>query len=270
MTSLPQPPPALAVGIVCPECGYDLRGSTSTRCPECGYALDDLRAGRTALPWPNRAVLGRWRAFWATAWLVMRRPLRVTAEAAIPVDEPSARRFTLIAQLLAHAAALTALAIIALQSTASMRLPIAGVAVWWLVFVQMLPALGRQFVRSGRLTPHVENRAAALAGYAWAPLAWLPLVMGVLALGGALARPWWRHTSADIWLFTLALLAPPSALAWSQALVLGLTARIAHFGFWTRVWRMGLLLLANLLVAVVPLLVAAAVLYLFVIANSLR
>jgi len=32
-------------GMLCPECGYDLRGLTSNHCPECGFGLEFLRTG---------------------------------------------------------------------------------------------------------------------------------------------------------------------------------------------------------------------------------
>jgi fucose permease len=39
-----------AGGIVCPNCGYNLTGLTSTRCPECGtpFTLDELLANQPA------------------------------------------------------------------------------------------------------------------------------------------------------------------------------------------------------------------------------
>lgn len=50
-------------GLLCNECGYDLRGQTLPRCPECGSELDDrLRAllAGAAEPPPRRAArLGR-------------------------------------------------------------------------------------------------------------------------------------------------------------------------------------------------------------------
>src|SRR4051794_13275118 len=56
--------------LLCPGCGYDLRGTIGGRCSECGLEIDRAALERSGFPWAHRASLGRVRAFLKTVWLV--------------------------------------------------------------------------------------------------------------------------------------------------------------------------------------------------------
>lgn len=88
----------------CPACGYDLRGSPGDTCPECGGAFDRAALAARAIPWEHRRTLGRWRAFWRTAWIATVRPGRWTGEAAKDRSYSAAQRFRWVVVLLAWAA----------------------------------------------------------------------------------------------------------------------------------------------------------------------
>src|SRR5215212_4566949 len=86
--------------LFCPECGYDLRAIESDRCPECGWTIDrDAAATGSRIPWVHRRSIGRWRAYWRTAWLATWRIKQVAMESVRPVDEKDGRRFARIVML---------------------------------------------------------------------------------------------------------------------------------------------------------------------------
>ena len=84
---------------VCPACGYDLRGLTSDRCPECGLTID--RAAVSRIPWVHRARIGRFRAYWRTAWMATARTAALAAEVQRPVDLRDGQTFRWINVLIA-------------------------------------------------------------------------------------------------------------------------------------------------------------------------
>src|ERR1041385_7387891 len=89
-----QPPAAaFADDLICPDCGYSLRGLTVARCPECGLTLDFIEGGQSTLPWAHRRPGGFWRSYWRTVWLVMFHTKRFCREAYRPVDLRDAQRF---------------------------------------------------------------------------------------------------------------------------------------------------------------------------------
>ena len=108
--------------LLCPACGYDLRGiEASERCPECGTRIDRSAAGASRIPWVRRKQISAWPAYWRTVLLVMFHPARVGAEIAQPVSFDDARRFARRTALLAW----TPVALFFLWLwLASMRLPL--------------------------------------------------------------------------------------------------------------------------------------------------
>jgi len=74
--------------VLCPACGYDLRGMTADRCSECGLVIDPEVLRRSAVPWAHRKSVGRVRAFLRTAWMVTGDGKALRQEAA---KEQSAR-----------------------------------------------------------------------------------------------------------------------------------------------------------------------------------
>jgi hypothetical protein len=80
--------------LLCPACGYDLRGiEGSENCPECGTAIDRGATGTSRIPWVRRKQIGTWRAYVRTVLLVMFRPARIASDIARPVSFDEARRF---------------------------------------------------------------------------------------------------------------------------------------------------------------------------------
>lgn len=182
----------LPEGILCPECGYDLRSLTSARCPECGFGLAVVRATESQIPWSRRQELGWFPAYWQTVWQVTVRPQLFSIEMARGVDYGAAQRFRFVT--LGHAYVPLLVVIISLMFFE----PVFGqvnveLIRWFMLRVQIvlavwllaLPGLGSYFFQGRQLTTLQENRAIALSYYAWGPLAWSflalpPFVAGVL------------------------------------------------------------------------------------------
>src|SRR3954447_2307955 len=71
--------------IFCEGCGYSLAGSVTDRCPECGRAYDPNELPFARIPWLHRRRIGRWRAYWATVRMIIRKPRRFALELCRPV-----------------------------------------------------------------------------------------------------------------------------------------------------------------------------------------
>lgn len=211
----------LPVGVLCPDCGYDLRWLTSERCPECGFALEGLRARQSEIPWSHRRELGAFRAYWKTVWLVGRRPKRFCLEMARPVSYRDSQSFRWVTALHAY------LPILIVSITWCIfdwgRGWTSGAELWWvlgglqvvaLLLLAGLPGLASYLFQSRRLSVEQQNRAIALSYYTGASLACTPLAL--LAYTAALAtwKPWGNThvvlllVAAGIWLGTIALWEP--------------------------------------------------------------
>ncbi|MFN0135791.1 MAG: hypothetical protein ACKVS9_06700 [Phycisphaerae bacterium] len=79
--------------LLCPDCGYSLRGISSDRCPECGLDITFIRENRSVIPWVNRREIGVWRAYWQTVWQVIARRKEFLREVAKPVSYREAAAF---------------------------------------------------------------------------------------------------------------------------------------------------------------------------------
>lgn len=179
--------PVIEAGVHCPDCGYDLRGSTSPRCSECGYDLALLRATASQIPWTHRRRLGAVRAHWRTACLVTFRNRRFCTEAARPVSYADAQRFRWTTVFVAW----TALVVMQLAPwvAAGPLLMYFETAEWLLVPLNLalllalaaLTGLPSCFFHPRAAPLALQNRAVALSGYACAPLGWLPLALAPCA-----------------------------------------------------------------------------------------
>jgi len=211
---------ALAEGILCPQCGYDLRGSTSPRCSECGHDLAVLRATESQIPWVHRRQIGRARAYWRTAWRVTLHNRQFCAEVARPVGYADAQRFRWVTVALAYVAILAS----QLAYLFSVDDPFEPVdTVEWLLIpgeVGLLLALAAltgvpSYLFHPRRAPlAVQNRAVALSYYACGPLVLLPLSLApiaVLCLPLAFHRLAGTHISGGP--FAFYILAPFASLA---------------------------------------------------------
>jgi hypothetical protein len=217
--SSPTPPAeddsAEAAPMLCPGCGYDLRGATNDRCSECGLAID-RRAIRTSdIPWAHRRRIGRVKAFWRTVWYVTLDKRLIRHELARPQDRRDSGWFrgwvaACVAVGLVAGAAFAAgqyglgtLAIHQRDFSRAGRTPLPGyvqdLAVPWSAGITLVPAVplyvialgvyltgvGRSAVRLKGYPPEHRERARALMTYAAAPLAWLlpAALCHALALG---------------------------------------------------------------------------------------
>lgn len=171
--------PPLDVGARCPDCDYDLRGSTSARCSECGFDLHLLRTQESQIPWVHRARLGRWRAYWRTVAYVIFRPRRFAIELNRPVSPRDARRFWLVTWLhvvATLAAGFGAMAYHALWYDTPAWADGSGIvglliALWLSIVLGPAPFIAAAVFRSAPPWDERQDRAAALSLYAWAPFA---------------------------------------------------------------------------------------------------
>lgn len=174
--------------LVCPGCGYDLRGISSDRCPECGQAIDRATLSVSRIPWSHRNQIGRARAYWRTSLLVIFRSKRLPEEIARPVSFADAQRFRHVTVLLAWLplAAWAAGLVLANwdDATAGLRSPESRFS-WWLeatslvsllfaiwLALLMVSGVASYFFHPRSLSIAHQNRAIALSYYSSAPLAW--------------------------------------------------------------------------------------------------
>jgi hypothetical protein len=187
--------------LLCPLCGYNLRGIQSDRCPECGLHIDREALSLSIIPWTFRRKIEPLRAFAKTVHLAMRHPQRLGYAASRPVDFHDAQKFRWLVVLLAWLPlCATALVIRAVMKNA----PNIGVALtvgWpmrpitpgddlflcevigatsWLVpsialllLIASLSGVGSYFFHPRSLRIAAQNRAIALSCYVCAPLSFL-------------------------------------------------------------------------------------------------
>ena len=106
------------VDLICPFCGYNLRGTPGERCSECGKEFDRATMAQSQIPWSHRRKIGRVRAFVKTCWLVTWRPGKLAEEMNRPVSLKDALAFRRVV-------------------TGLMCLPWWGWSVWAMVWVWM-------------------------------------------------------------------------------------------------------------------------------------
>ncbi len=281
-------PAALPVGVVCPDCGYDLRGSTSARCPECGFGLDVLRTRVTLIPWSHRRELGWFKAYWKTVWLVLRHPKRLCLEMARPVSYADSQSFRWVTTL--HAYVPIAVATAVWLQVHPLAAPggregrawlLAGLVTWLPLALVLLPGLASYFFQPRQHTVEQQNRAIALSYYAWAPLALsaivLPMPIAVALLDKLLNHgprlPTWRD---ELLLLLVATWAVSSGVLCLGTLFLAYS-RLADIAWRTQhrrglrgLLRMGLLWLLSAVLLVLLGLPLLCAFYLLVIYHSLR
>lgn len=196
------------VDLICPECGYDLRGIESGRCPECGQELDRDKLRRSSIPWSYRHEIGTWKAYWRTVEMVIRRPGLVAADVTRSVSLEDAQKFRRVTAfvaasvpiallLFAYVKALDLLsgppivsAMFFNPSSADPNPPLPAwyTLGWFLEFAVVLiiaasvwlfffavSGVASYFFHPAGLPVVRQNRAVALSHYACAPLAITPL-----------------------------------------------------------------------------------------------
>jgi len=81
------------VDLICPFCGYNLRGTPGVKCSECGKEFDRSTMTVSQIPWSHRRKIGRMRAFVKTCWMVTWRPGKLAEEMNRPVSLKDAMAF---------------------------------------------------------------------------------------------------------------------------------------------------------------------------------
>lgn len=268
------PPAALSEGVLCPDCGYDLRGSTSARCPECGFALGVLRTAASQIPWSYRRELGWFRAYWKTVWLVVRWPKRFCIEMARPVSYADSQSFRWVTLLHVYLPILLG----------SLMWPVSdyirgwqgGAVMWWLLgglqvvalgLLAMVPGLASYFFQSRRLLVEAQNRAIALSYYAWAPLAVLPLVLPLYVATLVCWSPRGIYYAAFP---AVALVIGVYAAVLSERRVLRIAQYTLHRSWTAALVRVVLLNALALLLGLLLLLLPLSVFWLLILRDSLR
>jgi hypothetical protein len=263
----------LPVGIVCPDCGYDLRGSTSARCPECGFGLDVLRTRETLIPWSHRRELGWFKAYWKTVWLVLRSPKRLGLEMARAVSYGDSQSFRWVTMahayppLLAMSILWCALVYIKAGDEWVYWLH-AGLQVWALVLLILLPGLASYFFHPSTLSVERQNRALALSYYCWAPLAFTPLALLVYIPRVLLWTP--VGSGREDLLRVVSGLLPLTLAALAYWSLVGLAKHTLHQRGWRGFLAQAMLELLSVGLALLLTLIPLGAFYLLVTYHSLR
>ena len=194
--------------LFCPGCGYDLRGSSDGPCSECGLPIDRASLLVSAIPWAHRREIGRVRAYLATVWQVLSGSRALAYETAKPQDPADARSFarvtgtlvgiTLLLPFFAAMADAKGMGFLAVPPNDSrgawlrgwhqdVLVPWGAGATLWPVSALCVVLFGFYLTRAARpmFTARAAafvppERAAAIALYATAPLALLPLAAVIL------------------------------------------------------------------------------------------
>ena len=185
----------IAGDLYCPKCGYNLRGLTSDNCPECGYDVTIVRGAESLLPWVNREKLGWLRAYWKTVWMVIFRSEQFSLEICRPLSEPDARRFRLVTMVYAYIPIVVLTVLWAIAGFDSFKATanfagyglIAAIHLGIIICILLTTALPHYTLYHRDIPLVKRHRAAVIALYACAPLAWMFLVALFAAIGVALS-----------------------------------------------------------------------------------
>jgi hypothetical protein len=191
--------------LLCPSCGYDLRAAVSDRCSECGTIIDRAKLKESAIPWSRRRQIGRIRAYIKTVWLITIGGKSLAHEAVKPQKLRDALAFRRITAFLIAIVFLAAFIAI-IQDSGDLKelavprnnafsknsmpawvddlwVPWSAGAINWVVLPLMLlffawhvTGVQRRLFKIKDASPQRQERAAAMAYYSSAPLAWLFLL----------------------------------------------------------------------------------------------
>jgi hypothetical protein len=212
---------AIGADLFCPRCGYNVRGIDSQRCPECGGEVDRGKLSASRIPWVHRREIGRFRAYWRTVAMVVRRPREVAGEVARPVSLSDARRFWVATVVWAFlplamvgtwwvfgSGRLAFAGVYGVNSWQGLRglvnggsqgptwrLPISAADWVWVVsfwvglflFLLFSAGVASYWFHAADLPVVQQNRAVAVSYYACAPLAWVGIALAVMLVAG-----WWN------------------------------------------------------------------------------
>lgn len=244
--------------LLCPDCGYSLRGISSDRCPECGLDITFIRENRSVITWVNRREIGVWRAYWQTVWQVIARRKEFLREVAKPVsyrDAAAFRRVTLGFVALAMGIGCAGLWRVNPSLFDGWRVDFGD---WFIVLcvncvliaVHYVSEAGAALTLLPNSPPGLAARARILAIYSIAFLAFLP----VMTIGASVV-PWVLRSQNDralACMFALCLTNAIALLAWQlfQASILARLSESTVFGLTHFVFSSAAILLILPLVGV--------------------
>lgn len=265
--------------LLCPECGYSLRGLTSGVCPECGENFEKYLGAASTLPWLAARRPG-FLAFWRTfAMILFSRTRRLRIELIRPIDYRRTRWFAWLAAAQAWLAIPILFWIWWLVDAKELNEAIHGVSLPLVLVAAaaVLPWLvamsGAQtyFYHPRRLPVEMQNRTLALGYLAAAPLA--ALTPGLLLITGL----FFAVASYDHWLdWPEPVLLAVVAVGWTGAVFLcyyGYCGALA--GTLTRStlrgWVVAILMpvISTILAALTVLFIPLTVAYLWLVGNTL-
>jgi hypothetical protein len=260
--------------LLCPECGYDLRGATGDRCSECGLVIDREALRRSGFPWAHRKSIGRVQAFSKTVWLVTAdgRALRQeTAKEQSVHDAAKFRRWVALSLSICFIGAATMLIQQHVIADLAVKPPSATVVAWklsgweqdllvpWSAGIVFPPALVAYAVllafyvagapasvlRTGGMSEDYAQAVRTIGCYVAAPL-FLVLPAGVLFVGTV----WMARTNEVIERTTL--LVPLVIIATYVIVFVAIAGTVYRTGQWRsrttdRAWSTGFLAMGELL-----------------------
>lgn len=215
---------AYADDLICPDCGYPLRGLTSERCPECGLLLDFIESGESGIPWCHRKRIGRVRAFCKTVFMEIFRNRMLCREIYRPVSYADAQRFRWVCVAVAYVSTLIGVGLIHVEFPNLLGRAADEVGWWFITLVAAcyllalvaFTGLPSYFFHPRRLSVATQNRAVALSYYASAPLTLMVLPVLVIAIGGPLLRSGVLgfNSSEASWILSAAMYVGIFGLCW--------------------------------------------------------
>ena len=207
--------------ILCPQCGYDLRGLLATRCPECGLDVDAVKATGTLIPFAYRQGIGFWRAYWKTVTWVIFRHKQFAQSASRPVDDGDARLFQHVTVLLASIPAAIAAIFLFVKSDLGILpepmssaprplepldvawYPVLALCVW--IFFFILTRMPRYAFRSRHPSPELRNHLMSLTCFAAAPFVWAFVPAALILLATLIHSAHWFNSGFGRTLFWLSI-----------------------------------------------------------------
>ena len=265
--------------LLCPACGYDLRGSPGDRCSECGLVLDRATLDHSNVPWAYRRTIGRVKAFLKTVWLVTLDAGALRHEDARRQSPRDAASFSCSVTVAVVGCALAVVGLISAENgframalsdddapsvmgrtavagaeldmrlpwSAGLMLPGAPYAYAALCAVVLVAASGSVF-RTREMDGRRANAARAMGRYAVAPLVWLVPAVATFLVNDALASREeggraYRNSAAFVMLFGLSWLFAAVAVVATVHRTGQWRARLTHGGYGTGFLAMGELVL---------------------------
>ena len=189
------PSPAITDDVLCPACGYMLRGLTEYRCPECGRPFDPAKLAPDPIPWTQRRWIGWIRAYVQTVMWSTFRVRRLSEQVRQPVSYRDAQLFRWVTIIVAFASSsfmilvcfpLSGIGLLPhIQvSRPSTTDPWTTMSMFVATMMTMMAAtsLPSYFFHPRRMSVERQNNCIALSYYACGPIAWAPvaIILGLI------------------------------------------------------------------------------------------